>query len=101
MQRIAERQREGEAVDLEAEVAAIERAGYAFPTELTDRILRVWGVVDAAGWEAARELCAETFAGWEVAALGQGLAMIHEAATAARAERDAGLILRGFGGSSG
>ena len=101
MSRIAERLREGEQIDIEREIAAIERAGYTFPTALTDRILRVWGVVDAAGWQAARELCDETFSGWECDALGQGLAMIHEAAAAARAERDAGLILRGFGGSGG
>lgn len=101
MSLIAERQRQGEAIDLARETEALRRSGYAFPTALTLRILRVGGVVEAAGWDAARDLCRETFVGWEVEALGQGLAMIRGASEDARADRQAAAMLRGLGGSPG
>lgn len=59
--------------DWNAEREHFERSGWEFPTPFADRVEALHELIRAVGWEGARTLCDEEFAGHEADALPRAL----------------------------
>lgn len=72
----------------------MKRSGYVFPSALVSRVMDVWALVRAVGWEGAKNLAEDTFTGWEVGFLRYALGVLSEWDR----EQDRRAFLAGLGG---
>ena len=70
---------EQDGFDLDAELAALERDGFAFALPVVERVLDLHRLVRAVGFEGALRIGVGDWRGWETHFLGCALAAIDEA----------------------
>ena len=69
------------------------------PSPLIERVFDVWDVVKAVGWQGAKDLCTESFVGWEVEFLGHALGVLRRFDDAEDREAQRRALLGAFGGA--
>jgi len=64
--------------DWPAEMQAFQAMGFVVPEPIIKRVERLSRVVSSLGWEAARDLVADEFRGWEADFLPNALVLLKE-----------------------
>lgn len=98
---MAQREQEEDDFDRDAEIEYLIGLGFEQPLPIVERIMHVFSVSRAVGWDGARDLCDDTFVGWECDALALGMAVLGEASREEDALRHRAMIAREIGGRRG